>query len=383
MAGQLIPKGNDRWLLRIYKGKDPLTKKRIYKALKFDGNREQAQAELQRLIVSKSQEPSPSDSTMTVNQLFDQWFETVAQNRYSHKTLKNYKGVIAYDVRPVIGKVCLSELQPRHIQSVFSRMVARGTSSNTRRRLYSVIAMALDSAVAWGTLETNPITRVEIPRREVKEMHALTKDEVRRLLAVTDKGFYAEYFRTAVVTGMRPGELSALRWRDVDFNECTISVQRSLVWKGLVADGWMLVPPKTQRGRREITISKSLATSLAALKSRQQHVKRAAGDQYQDHGFIFADREGRPLYPEPLIKQVFRPALKRAGLPTTIRLYDLRHTSATLLLKAGEHIKVVSERLGHANVAITLEIYTHVLPGMQRDTANKMEELLSKSEDSA
>ena len=129
MAGQLIPKGNDRWLLRIYKGKDPLTKKRIYKALKFEGNREQAQAELDRRIVSKSQEPSPNNSTMTVNQLFDQWFETVAQNRYSHKTLKNYEGVIAYDVRPVIGKVCLSELQPRHIQSVFSRMVGRGTAS--------------------------------------------------------------------------------------------------------------------------------------------------------------------------------------------------------------------------------------------------------------
>ena len=145
----------------------------------------------------------------------------------------------------------------------------------------------------------------------------------------------------------------------------------------------MLVPPKTKRGRREITISKSLATSLAALKSRQKHVKRAAGDQYQDHGFIFADSEGRPLYPPPLIKQVFRPALKRAGLPTTIRLYDLRHTSATLLLKAGEHIKVVSERLGHSNVAITLETYAHVLPGMQRDAANRMEDLLSKSEESA
>src|ERR1051326_1965676 len=123
----------------------------------------------------------------------------------------------------------------------------------------------------------------------------------------------------------------------------------------------MLVPPKTHRGRRQITIGKSLATSLAELKSRQKHVKRAAGDQYQDHGFIFADSEGRPLYPPPVITQVFRPALKRAGLPTTIRLYDLRHTSATLLLKAGEHIKVVSERLGHSNVAITLEIYTHVL----------------------
>jgi integrase len=383
VAGQLIAKGNDRWLLRIYKGKDPLTKKRIYKAHRFDGNREQAQAELNRLIASKSEESRRDNSKTTVNQLFDQWFETVAQNRYSHLTFKNYQWTIANDVRSIIGEVWLSELQPKHIQSVLSKMAARGTSSNTRRRLYCVISTALDSAVAWGLLETNPITRVERPRREVKEMHALTQDEVRRFLAVTERGFYAEYFRTAVVTGMRPGELAGLRWPDVDCKECTISVQRSLLWKGKFDEGWMLVPPKTERGRRQITISKSLASSLAALKRRQKRVKRAAGDQYQDHGLIFADREGNPLYPDPFIKQVFKPALKRAGLPKTIRLYDLRHTSATLLLKAGEHIKVVSERLGHSNVAITLETYAHVLPGMQRDAANKMEDLLSAGEESA
>ncbi|MDQ3917899.1 MAG: tyrosine-type recombinase/integrase [Acidobacteriota bacterium] len=105
-------------------------------------------------------------------------------------------------------------------------------------------------------------------------------------------------------------------------------------------------------------------------------MKRRAGDLYRDNGFVFANRRGRPIYPRQFIRCVFKMALVRAGLPRSIRLYDLRHTSATLLLKAGEHIKVVSERLGHANVAITLEVYVHVLPGMQEGAAERMERLL-------
>ncbi len=376
MAGQLIQKGEDSWLLRIYRGRDPLTKKRIYKAVKFEGNQEQARVELDRLVQAQEEGSKVKPSDMTVNEHFDQWFENVAENRYSYKTVENYRGIIAFDVRPLIGHVQLSDLQPRHIQSVFVAMAARGVCSNTRRRLYSVISTALDCAVAWETLEMNPMARVEMPRREVKEMRAMSKEEVGRFLAVTDKGRHAEYFRTSVVTGMRPGELAGLRWEDVDFEDGTISVQRSLVWKGRVVDGWILLSPKTERGRRQITIPKSLGNALAELRKRQEEVRHRAGDKYQNHGFIFADNRGRPVHPKQFVKYVFKVALVRAGLPRTIRLYDLRHTSATLLLKDGEHLKVVSERLGHSNVRITLEIYVHVLPGMQRDAANRMEHLL-------
>ena len=377
MAGQLIQKGEDYWLLRIYEGRNPLTKKRIYRAVKFEGTREQAQAELDRLLLSQAERSKVMASEITVNEHFDQLFDYVAQNRYAYKTLENYRGIIACDVRKLIGQVKLSDLQPNHIQRIFSAMAARGACSNTRRRLYSVISSALDCAVAWETLEMNPMARLEMPRREVKEMRSMSQQEVRRFLEITDKGPDAEYFRTAVVTGMRPGELAGLRWHDIDFKHGTISVQRSLVWKGRVVDGWFLVSPKTKRGKREITIPKSLANALAELKKRQEGRIGWAGDRYQNCGFVFADEWGKPVYPRQFIKEVFKVALVRAGLPRTIRLYDLRHTCATLLLKDGEHIKVVSERLGHSNVRITLEIYVHVLPGMQRDAANRMESLLN------
>jgi integrase len=377
MAGQLIQKGEDYWLLRTYRGRDPLTKKRIYKAAKFEGNREQAQAELERLIRAQAEGSEVKSSDITVNDHFDQWFEQVVENRYSYKTVGNYKGIIAFDVRPLIGHVMLSDLQPSHLQRIFSAITARGVCSNTRRRLYSVISNALDCAVAWETLEMNPLARVEMPRREVKEMRSMSQQEVRSFLEITDTGIHAEYFRTAVVTGMGPGELAGLRWQDIDFEHETIAVQRSLVWKDRDIDGWMLVSPKTERGKREITIPKSLANALAELKKQQDWRISWAGDRYQNDGFVFADEWGRPVHSKWLGRYVFKVALVRAGLPRTIRLYDLRHTCATLLLKDGEHIKVVSERLGHSNVRITLEIYIHILPGMQRDAANRMENLLS------
>lgn len=377
MAGQLISKGEDYWLLRTYSGRDPLTKKRIYKASKFKGDRLQAQAELDRLVRAQADQRNLKASGITVNEHFDQWFEQVAENRYAYKTLENYKGIIACDVRTRIGHVKLSDLQPSHIQGIFSVMAARGVCSNTRRRLYSVISNALDCAVAWETLEMNPMARVEMPRREVKDMRSMSRPEVRKFLEITDTGIHAEYFRTAVVTGMRPGELGGLSWQDIDFKHRTIAVQRSLVWKGVEAHGWFLVATKTKRGKREITIPTSLANALAELKKRQEGCIDLAGDRYQNHGFVFADDRGSPVYPKMFIKYVFKVALVRAGLPRTIRLYDLRHTCATLLLKDGEHIKVVSERLGHSNVHITLEIYTHVLPGMQRDAATRIENLLN------
>ncbi len=376
MSGRLIHRRKNSWLLRICKGNDPLTKKRIYKTVKFEGDRATARAELDRLLRAQAEGREVTPPDMTVNEYLDLWFETVAENRYRYKTLESYKGIIAFDARTLIGHVKLSDLQPSHIQHIFSVMAARGASSNTRRRFYSVLSTAFDSAVAWGSLETNPLSQVKIPRCEAKEMRAMSQDEVGRFLALTDKGRHAEYFRTAVVTGMRPGELAGLRWGDVDFEHCAISVQRSLAWKTRFVDGWILVPPKTERGRRQITLPKSLANALAELKKRQEDVRCKTGSSYRYEGFVFANKSGRPVHPR-FITRVFKVALVRASLPRTIRLYDLRHTSATLLLKAGEHIKVVSERLGHSGLWITLQIYVHVLPGMQRDAAYRMENLLT------
>jgi integrase len=315
---------------------------------------------------------------MSVDAFLDQWLERVASNKYAFKTFQNYRYCLGLDVRPVIGLLPMAALSPADVQRVFTRMREKGTCSNTRRRIFSILSSALDVAVEWGILAQNPAAQVQIPRREKKEMRAMSREEAKRFLEVTDRGNWAEYFRTMLVTGMRPGESYALRWEDIDFEHGVISVQRSLIWKGAPSEGWMLVEPKTERGRRQISIPHSLVEAFHALKRRQDEIKRKVGGLYEDNGFVFASRWGRPFYHRQFIRRVFKVALVKAGLPRSIRLYDLRHTSATLLLKAGEHIKVVSERLGHASVSITLEVYIHVLPGMQEGAASRIDALLQE-----
>lgn len=375
MAGQLIQKSDNRWLLRIYEGRNPITDKRAYKSIIFRGDKEQAQAELDRLVALRKQETTTKHGSITVSEHFDQWFVVVAENRYTPNTQENYGLLFRLYVQPIIGHINLSDLQAQQVQMIFSAMSERELSTNTRRKVYSMIATVFDCAVAWETIKTNPMARVEIPRREVKEMRAMSREEAGSFLSVTDEGPHREFFRTALVTGMRPGELFGLRWDDIDFEGCTISIQRSIVWIRKKSNDWTLVPPKTTRGRRQITVSKALVLSLSELRKRQDFAKRTYPN-YHDHAFVFATKSGRPWRRTTFATYIFKKALASAGLPRTIRLYDLRHTNATLLLKDGEHIKVVSERLGHANINITLEIYAHVLPGMQRDAADRMANLL-------
>jgi integrase len=147
------------------------------------------------------------------------------------------------------------------------------------------------------------------------------------------------------------------------------------VWRGNTWEGWYLVSTKTERGRRQIQIPKSLCISLLQLKERQEKRIAKCGNRYSDNGFVFANRWGRPYFRRSFIR-TFKEALARAELPKKIRFYDLRHTTAILLLLLGINIKVVSERLGHASIAVTLEAYIHVLPEMSRGTGERLQAFL-------
>jgi len=339
------------------------------------GDRKGAREELDNLLQRESRALNQEAPDRTVNELFDLWFELVGENRYRENTVRGFKGNVAFDVRPCLGELKLINVTPTHLQDMFNAMADRGVGPNTIYRLYALTAKVFDRAVAWGFLEENPVSRVPVPRREKNKVNPMAAEELRIFIAVTDRTRHPEFFRTAVVTAMRPGELNGLRWPDIDFQGCMITVQRSLVWRGHPWEGWFLVSPKTERGRRQIEIPRSLCNSLLQLKERQEGRIRKLGDRYTNDGFVFANRLGRPYFRRSYVR-IFKESLKRAGLSKTVRFYDLRHTSATLLLQAGVNIKVVSERLGHASVTVTLEAYIHVLPEMPRGTGERIEALL-------
>jgi integrase len=214
---------------------------------------------------------------------------------------------------------------------------------------------------------------VKPPRPVPKEMVALSADETRRLFEAARGDRLETLYILAVHTGMRQGEMLALRWQDVDMENAVVSVKRTLTRiGGKVAFG----EPKTKKSRRSIRLAPQAVEALRLHLERQLRDKEILGDRYQDQGLIFTTDTGAPINPSNLRQRSFTPLLKRAGLPH-MRFHDLRHTCATLLLSRGVHPKFVQELLGHATIAITLDTYSHVLPSMGNATTKAMEDALA------
>jgi integrase len=166
-----------------------------------------------------------------------------------------------------------------------------------------------------------------------------------------------------------------LQWKDIDFNRGTSTIQRALVWKRK-GGGWSLQEPKTSQSRRTIPLPASVLNELKTHRKKQLEERLSLGQAYQNYDFVFATEIGTPLLTSNLTRRHFKPILKKAELSENIRLYDLRHTCATLLLSAGKSPKVIAERLGHSTIVLTLDTYSHVLPSMQKDATDELEQML-------
>jgi integrase len=202
----------------------------------------------------------------------------------------------------------------------------------------------------------------------------MTSDEVGRFLSAVEGTRVSAIFAFALATGMRPQEYLALKWADIDMKKGTASVCRALVWRQEKGGGWYFSEPKTSRSRRTMPLPSSMVRVLADHKRKQSAKRLRLGSEWQDHGLVFPTTIGTPFNISSLTNKYFKPAT--AELPPTYRLYDLRHTHATMLLSEGVNPKVVAERLGHSTIVLTLDTYSHVLPDMQKQAADCIESLL-------
>lgn len=376
MAGQIIKRGDDTWLVRIFMGRDAQGKRR-YMNKTIKGKKRDAETYLSKTATSISTGTFVEPSALSVGEYLDRWLHTVARHRVRERTFVDYSELIDRYVRPSLGEKRLSDLRPLHIQSLYTELQERGLS-RTARYTHAVLSSALKQAVKWLMLAQNPASLVDVPKAVRREMQALSPEEAKRFLAESSKDRWGALFTLALSTGMRPEEYLALQWKDIDLSKGIATVQRALTWnrKG---GGWKFTQPKTTRSRRNIPLSASVMSALMTHRRKQAEERLKAGAAYQNHDLVFATIEGTPLMMRNLLRRHFRPILKRAQLPENIRLYDLRHSCATLLLAANEHPKVVSERLGHASVTLTLDTYSHVLPSMQQAASEKLESLLFKA----
>ena len=297
------------------------------------------------------------------------------------ETLRRYRDNVKH-LKGAFGRRRLADLRPEDLVKLYAAKRAErdaggepAYSARTVRYMHTTIRKALALAVEWGYVPLNVASRVKGPRVPRAEVAFMDPAEVRRLLdSETERGHrLAELWTVAVGTGARSGELRGLLWKDVDLDLGTVSVRRTLE---RVDDGRpVFKETKTPRSRRTIRISAESIAAFRRQKDRQDFERRTLGDAYADSGLVFAGGDGRPLI-DTSVSHAYKKALERAGLPRTYRVHDLRHAHATLLLKAGVHVKVVSERLGHASTAFTMDVYSHVLEGMDADAADRLEGVL-------
>jgi integrase len=234
---------------------------------------------------------------------------------------------------------------------------------------HRILRQALQQAVKWQLLARNPADAVEPPHPRRKEMLALDEPQIAMLLeAARPNRLLHLSVLLAVTTGMRRGEILALRWRDIDFEPGVLSVRQSLEE---TKAGLAFKEPKSEKARRTIALPELAIEGLRRRKADQARVKLMMGRSYEDHDLVCCQDDGRPLHPTSLT-HVFVNLLRRRNL-IRVRFHDLRHSHATILLRKGVHPKIVSERLGHSTVGITLDVYSHVMPGMQEEAARKID----------
>ena len=375
MAGQIISRGKNVWLVRIYLGRDE-TGKRIYLNKTIHGPRKAAQAWLNQRLTERDAGIAVKPAQQTLNEYLDRWLETAVKPKVRPKTWMGYRSLLHNHIRPALGARPLAKIKPLEVQQAFHDMIDRGLSARTIEYTRMVLRQAFKQAIQWRLLTFNPCDGVQIPRRQRREMQALSPEQARRFLVVARGTRYGMLFELAITTGLRPSEYLALKWEDIDFERGTLSVVRSL--DAMPGGGYRLEETKTRNSRRVVKLLPGVLRALLEHRQAQQRLREEAGERWNEQGFVFTNAEGGPLDGHNLSSRHLRRILKEAGLPQ-IRLYDLRHTAATLALSAGVPVKVVSEMLGHSSVALTLDVYSHVLPHMQEDAARRMAALMEDS----
>ena len=307
----------------------------------------------------------------TLNAFLDVW---LGAHRVSARTLEDYTSLMKHHVRPTLGKKKLSSIKPLDVQQAVNAMVEKKLSARTIHYTMSVLRSSLRQAVRWGVLLKNPAEDLQLPKQTRREMKCLTPEQAKHFLRFARKDKYGVLFEVAIVTGMRPEEYLGLRWSDVDIVKQTVMVQRTLVWRRQKV-GWYFGEPKTNKSRRTIPLTEKLVKDLTKLRRKQNERRLKLGSKWTSLNLVFPSDLGTPLSVRNLDRRHFKQILIAAKLPD-IRLYDLRHTCATLLLAAGENPKVVSERLGHSSIVLTLDCYCHVLPTMQENATRRLASLL-------
>ena len=363
--GTIFKRDDGRWVAMM--SLEGGTRKSFYGKTRQDVQRKLAEALRDR----DKGLPIIRDERESLSQYIPTWLALIKPTVRAG-TWQRYEELCRLHVLPILGATPLTRLTVQHLNSLYAVKLADGLSPRTVRYIHATIHKALHDAQAMSLVQRNVATLATAPRPRRREMQTFTPEQVRRFLEITQGDRLEALYVLAVTCGMRLGELLALRWSDLDLENGYVMVQRTVRF---TKDTWSFTEPKTAHGRRKIILTNLACEALRRHRAHQASERLALGPIWTNTELVFTNEVGQPMRGITVYRERFVPLCKRADVPT-IRFHDLRHTAATLLLLQGVNAKVVSEMLGHASVTITLSLYAHVLPDMQKDAAAALDRLL-------
>lgn len=378
MKGTIYQRSPGSYRIQWYVGRDPVTGRHRYENKTVRGNLRDAQRELRRILTELDSGHHIRTPKQTLATYLRYWLTAYAKPNLAGRTYARYAEIIERVIIPALGDHPLDKLAPSNIQawlakcSEAKRDATGPPSPQTVLKYHRVLSKALSDAVRLQMLNRNPCASVIPPKQTRGEAKALNIEQLRALIAAAQGTVWYLPILLAASTGMRRGEVLALRWEDVDLDRRVIHVRRSLEQVGTEL---AYKEPKTAKSRRLIDIPAGLAVALSEHNAIQKQRKIEFEEVYQDEGLIVCREDGVPLKPDSLSRN-FRRFIHEKGLPA-ISYHGLRHTHATLLVMDGVPVKIVSDRLGHSSVNLTLDTYTHSTLIDQRAAVDSFDALLS------
>ncbi len=347
----------------------------------YGKTQKEVQDKLKEALYEQQKGTLVATSQQTIEQFLTDWLENTYKRRIRPRTYERYQEAIKLHIVPASGRHQLQKLTPQHVQSFYAREEKNGLAPATIIYYHSVLHNALNMAVKWGLINRNVCDVVSPPRKTRYEIQPLNTEQIQKLLSVLSGHKWEALFTLAIVTGLRRGEILALKWQDINVDTGTLQVRRILSRVPTNTPDrhhvYVEAEPKTQKSRRNVVIAPLAIVTLRKHQALQVEARTLAGKDWLENDYVFCTACGNHLGPNYVV-DVLKGLLKQAGLPS-IRFHDLRHSAASLLLSLGTHPKVVQELLGHTHISMTLDIYSHVLPGMQQEAMNKLSEALENT----
>lgn len=367
--GSVFQRTDGRWTAVVNLGWENGRRRRKY----FYGvTRAEVQEKLVEALRSKQLGLPVAPERQTVAQFLDQWLNDVARPNTRPKTFEQYEYAVRVHLKPDLGRVPLAKLAVQRVQSLLKAKSDAGLSPKTVKHIRDTLRNALNVAVEWDLVARNVAAKAKPPHIEEREVKVFTPDDARHFLKLLQGHRLEALFSTVLCIGLRRGEALGLKWRDVDLEAGTLMVRNSLQ---RVAGKLRLGETKTPKSRAAINLPQVAVSALYRHRARQEEERVLAGSHWVDSGFIFSTRIGTPLDPRNVLR-AFYSIMNNSGLPR-LRFHDLRHCAATLLLVQGVHPRVVMDLLRHTTVSITMNLYSHVIPALRKEAADKMDEILN------